>query len=117
MRSARSKGWLAGGSSIASLVKRSATSSSRGGGRGRVVIAELGDVEGVADRQRERGERAIEEGAGQGGSRVAQLPEVPGPVDHAVVGPEDRVIRRGVDAFHRAAGPDVNAVVDALQLG
>src|ERR1700753_4417902 len=89
----------------------------RGGGRCGVVVAESGDLERVTDGHRERRKGAVEEAGRHPGARVTKLPEIPEAIDHAVVGPEDRVVGRGRDALHRPPGPDVDAVVDRLELG
>src|ERR1051326_5097956 len=47
---------------------------------------------------------------------MVQLPEVPEAVDHAVVRPEERIVGGGRYVPHRSPDPDVDAVVDALEL-
>ena len=46
---------------------------------------------------------------------MGQLPEVPQPVDHGVVGPEDRVEAGHGDRGHAATDPHMDVVVDVLQ--
>ncbi len=49
-------------------------------------------------------------------ARVGQLPQRPQPVDHRVVGPEDRVESGQRDLAHRPPDPDVHLIVQILQL-
>ena len=47
---------------------------------------------------------------------MAQLPETPNPVDHGVVGPEDRIESRERDDAHMPPDPHVDPVVELLEL-
>lgn len=47
---------------------------------------------------------------------MAQLPQPPEPVDHHVVGEEDRVVGSEGDLGHGAARPDMHVIVVGLQL-
>src|SRR4051812_47832818 len=68
----------------------------------RIVVAEGLDVQHVGDLQRERLQRPAEIALRDAVDAVAELPEVPDPVDHAVMRPEDRIECRCRDAPHVA---------------
>src|ERR1700722_18503670 len=67
-----------------------------------VFIAELVDIKCLRDGQWEALQRLGERDSADAAVRIAELPEIPEPVDHGVVCPEDGIVGRERHDAHRS---------------